>query len=224
MEFKFGIMFRNQQSLVLVLVLTMLSCQSGKDEQTKTYDLFNGKNLDGWVQLNGTAQFKVGDGMIIGSTVVGSPNSFLCTENEFGDFILELEVWVDPELNSGIQIRSHSYEDYNNGRVHGYQVEIDPSDRAWSGGIYDEGRRGWLYDLEDNEEARKAFLVNDWNHYKIEAIGSHIKTWINGVPAADLVDTVDASGFIGLQVHSHAKAGLEVKWRNIRIRDLDGGK
>jgi len=210
--------------MVLLLVPGMISCQSTQDDKNVYTDLFNGENLDGWVQKNGTARFRVEDGMIIGSTVAGSPNSFLCTEKEYGDFILELEVRVDPELNSGIQIRSHSLKEFNNGLVHGYQVEIDPSDRAWSGGIYDEGRRGWLDDLEDNEAARNAFKPDAWNQYRIEAIGPRIRTWVNGIPAADLTDTLDTKGFIGLQVHSHAKDGLEVRWRHIKIQDMGTGK
>jgi hypothetical protein len=206
---------------IAMALLILFSCRPERGENQDMVPIFNGKNLDGWVQKNGFAAYRVEDGMIVGATTTGSPNSFLCTEKEYGDFILELDVMVDPELNSGIQIRSHSLEELNNGRVHGYQVEIDPSDRAWSGGIYDEGRRGWLDDLEDNEPARKAFKRYDWNHYKIEAIGPRIRTWINGVPAADLVDSMDATGFIGLQVHSHAKEGLEVKWKNIKLQDLD---
>lgn len=123
-------------------------------------------------------------------------------------------------MNSGIQIRSNSYPYYMNGRVHGYQIEIDPSERAWSAGIYDEARRGWLNPLVDNPEAQKAFKQNDWNHYRIEAIGDTLQTWINGVPAANLIDDKTASGFIGLQVHSipkKNKAGTEIMWRNIKI-------
>jgi hypothetical protein len=123
-------------------------------------------------------------------------------------------------MNSGIQIRSNSIPEYQNGRVHGYQIEIDPSDRAWSAGIYDEGRRGWLNPLTENEAAQKAFKQNEWNHYRIEAIGDTLKTWINGVPAAHLVDDATATGFIALQVHSigeNQKAGTEIQWKNIRI-------
>ena len=123
-------------------------------------------------------------------------------------------------MNSGIQIRSNSLPHYRNGRVHGYQVEIDPSDRAWSGGIYDEARRGWLHTLENNPGGQKAFKQNDWNHYRIEAIGDTLKTWINGVPASHLVDEKTASGFIALQVHSinkDKKEGTEVQWRDIKI-------
>jgi len=151
---------------------------------------------------------------------LNTPNSFLCTEKDYADFILEFEVLVDTALNSGVQIRSHSFPEYNNGRVHGYQVEIDPSDRAWSGGIYDEARRGWLANLENNPEGRKAFKNNEWNKYRVEAIGNTIEVWINDVPTAEYTDTLnDPSGFIGLQVHSaNIDRPMQVKWRGIRIQ------
>lgn len=184
--------------------------------------LFNGKDLSGWVQRGGTAPYKVENGVIVGTTIANSPNSFLCTEKNYGDFILELELFVDTSMNSGVQFRSLSLPEYQNGRVHGYQMEIDPSKRAWSGGIYDEGRRGWLYTLESNPEGKKAFKNLQWNKYRIEAIGNNIKTWVNDIPTADIVDNVTASGFIALQVHSiNANrpwtVGTQVKWRNIRI-------
>jgi hypothetical protein len=189
--------------------------------QEKWTDLFNGRNLKGWTQLNGQARYEVKDGTIKGSTVLGSPNSFLCTVKDYADFILEFEVLVDPRLNSGVQIRSHSLKDYQNGRVHGYQVEIDPSDRGWSAGIYDESRRGWLNPLGDNPAAQVAFIRTGWNKYRVEAIGHTLRTWINGVPASNLTDDMDSTGFIGLQVHGigtdAAKAGISVQWRNIRI-------
>ena len=84
------------------------------------------------------------------------------TEQTYGDFILEFEVKCHPDLNSGVQFRSESKPDYNNGRVHGYQCEIDPSDRAWSGGLYDEARRGWLAPLTNNEAGRAAYKKDDW--------------------------------------------------------------
>lgn len=185
--------------------------------------LFDGKTLNGWEQKGGQAIYSVQDGQIVGKTVLATPNSFLCTKQFYSDFILELEFKVDPKLNSGIQIRSNSFPEYQNGRVHGYQIEIDPSDRAYSGGIYEEGRRGWLYTLKDNPDARKAFKAGQWNKYRIEAIGDAIKTWINEVPAAHLVDTRTRTGFIALQVHSirdnKDKEGIDVQWRNIRILD-----
>lgn len=210
-------------SKLIVLLLAMLSLSAGfmNDAGEENWlDLFDGKTLNGWIQRGGKALYHVEDGTIVGTTVPGTPNSFLCTEKVFSNFILELEVKVDTALNSGIQIRSNSFKEYRNGRVHGYQVEIDPSERAWSGGIYDEARRGWLYDLQNNEAARKAFKNGEWNHYRIEAIEDSIKTWINGIPAADLVDSMTATGFIALQVHSSRIEGVKVRWRNIRIQNL----
>ena len=162
------------------------------------------------------------DGAIVGTAVPNTPNSFLCTEKNYSNFILELQFKVDDGLNSGVQVRSQSLPSYHNGQVHGYQVEIDPSDRAWSGGIYDEGRRGWLFDLKNNEPARKAFKHNDWNEYRIECRGDSIKTWINGVPAADLKDSMTHSGFIALQVHNIGKGDkvLQVRFRNLRLKKL----
>ena len=183
--------------------------------------LFDGKTLTGWTQRGGKAVYKAEDGAIVGSSVPDTPNSFLCTERVFENFVLELEFKVDPRLNSGVQIRSHSTPTYRDGVVHGYQVEIDPSERAFSGGIYDESRRGWLYDLKSNEAARKAFKQNEWNTLRIVAAGDSIKTWLNGVPAADLADSMTHSGFIALQVHGTSeKEPMQVRWRNIRLQNV----
>ena len=187
-------------------------------------DLFDGTSLEGWQQRGGKATYRVEDGAIVGTSAPGTPNTFLCTEENWDDFELELEFKVDPELNSGVQIRSNSIPEFHNGRVHGYQVEIDPSDRGWTGGIYDEGRRGWLSPLTGNTAARYAFRQGEWNTFRIVAIGDSIRTFLNGVPAADLVDSKTAEGFIGLQVHSvgDERRPLEVRWRNIRLRPIEG--
>lgn len=182
--------------------------------------LFNGKNLKGWEQLNGKAKYYAENGEIVGETVLGSPNSFLCTKKSYGDFILEFDVLLEAPVNSGVQIRSESTKEYNNGRVHGYQVEIDPSDRGWTGGIYDEARRGWLYNLERNRKAKTSFKMGEWNHFRVEAIGTNINTWVNGVHCAALVDDMTPEGFIGLQVHNIGDKNLEgkkIRWKNIRI-------
>jgi len=185
-------------------------------------DLFDGKTLNGWTQRNGKAKYHVEDGCVVGTTVLGEPNSFMCTDVIYGDFVLEYEFLVHPNMNSGVQIRSNSYPERDNGRVHGYQVEIDPSDRAWTAGIYDEARRNWLNDLDKNPEAQKAFKQNEWNKIRVEAKGDTIKTWLNGVPAADLKDGMTARGFIALQVHSTKETEpMQIKWRNIRLQDLD---
>ena len=118
-------------------------------------DLFNGKDLKGWVKKNGNAEYKIVNNTIVGVSQLNTPNSFLCTEQIYGDFVLELDVKVEAGLNSGIQIRSISDPAVMAGKVHGYQVEIDPGDRAWSGGIFDEGRNGWLYPLSVNPKGQK---------------------------------------------------------------------
>ncbi len=217
---KLRLRFHNSFIVCLFVTSILLSCGDSKKDSTPWVNLFDGKTLNGWNQKGGNAKYEVVDGTIVGTTVHNTPNSFMTTDKMYGDFILELEYKVDPSMNSGIQIRSNSLPSYRNGRVHGYQVEIDPSERAWSGGIFDEARRGWLNPLGDNPQAQKAFKQNDWNHYRIEAIGDTIKTWVNGVPAAHLIDDKTDSGFIALQVHSIGKnktEGTQIVWRNIKI-------
>jgi len=188
--------------------------------QTEWEYLFNGEDLNNWTVINGSAEFNIEDGAIIGITKMNTPNTFLATNKAYGDFILEFEFMTDKDVNSGVQFRSLSDPDFQNGRVHGYQFEIDASERAWTGGIYDEARRGWLYDLTQYPEAKAAFKVGEWNTARIEAIGNSIRTWVNDVPCANILDDMTASGFIALQVHSIRDASQEGKiaaWRNIRI-------
>lgn len=184
-------------------------------------NLFNGKDFSGWKQLNGKAKYTVQNGEIVGTTVFNEPNSFLATEKDYGDFILEFDYKVDSTMNSGVQFRSESKEDYKNGRVHGYQFEIDPSKRGWTGGIYDEARRDWLYPLDLNPSAKTAFKQGQWNKVRIECIGNNIRTWVNGVPAAHVIDDMTPKGFIALQVHAIKKKedeGRQIRWRNLRIQ------
>jgi len=191
--------------------------------EPKWEPLFDGKSLDGWVQRGGSASYTVNDGVIVGETRPNTPNSFLCTKKRYTDFVLELEFRVDNELNSGIQVRSNSVLGYKKGVVHGYQCEIDPSERSYTGGIYDESRRGvFLADLAKNEAGRKALKRGDWNRYRIECRGDRMRTWVNGVPCADLRDDVTRTGFIGLQVHSvgNRQDPLKVEWRDIKIQDF----
>ena len=183
--------------------------------------LFNGKDLSGFIQLNGKAPFRVAEGMLIGKSVLDQPNSYMVTELDYGDFILEFDVMCDPVLNSGVQFRSESRPDYQHGRVHGYQCEIDPSERAWSGGVYDESRRGWLVTLQGHDLGQKAYHRDGWNRFRVEAFGDTIRVWLNGVNTAYLLDNTTTKGFIAFQVHGigkdTSKEGAEVKWRNIRI-------
>lgn len=183
--------------------------------------LFNGKDFSGWKQLNGKARYSIQGSEIVGTTVFGEPNSFMATEKDYGDFIFEFEFKVDSTMNSGVQFRSESRPDYRNGRVHGYQYEIDPSKRGWTGGIYDEARRDWLYALDLNPSAKTAYRAGQWNKARIECIGHQIRTWVNGIPAAYVIDSLSPKGFIALQVHSIGKKedeGREIRWRNLRIQ------
>ncbi len=195
--------------------------------------LFDGKTLDGWTVRGGKATYKVEDGAIVGTTVEGSPNTFLCTKKEYGDFELTFEVKCDPKLNSGVQVRSHAYAKDTPqpsnpkrirpaGDVYGPQVEIAADGNA--GRIWDEARHAKWHDPDPSEKVRKAYKPDAWNRFRIVAEGDRIRTWVNGVPVADIrVEEKEyASGFIGLQVHS-IKPGTgpyQVRWRNIRIREL----
>ncbi|MGE5349522.1 MAG: DUF1080 domain-containing protein [Actinomycetota bacterium] len=209
-----------KQKLLLSAFALALTIHFTGCSRSDWHDLFNGTDFSGFIQKGGQAQFIVENGVMVGISTPDTPNSFMCTSEEYSDFILEFEVKVDTLLNSGVQIRSHSRDNAGRELVYGYQVEIDPTDRGWSGGIYDEARRGWLYPVTPNNQAAvKSFDRHRWNSYRVEAIGSRIRTWVNGTPVADLVDDADTSGFIGFQVHSVADelAGTRVMWKNIRI-------
>nr|WP_299340601.1 DUF1080 domain-containing protein [Allomuricauda sp.] len=205
---------------LLFLGLFLTGCTETKKDNAPWVSLFDGGTLKGWERMGGEAPYSIRDGAIVGTTTHNTANTFLTTTKMYDDFIFEVTFKVDTTMNSGIQIRSNSFEYYRDGRVHGYQVEIDPSDRAWSGGIYDESRRGWLNPMTENTQAQKAFKKNEWNHYRIEAIGDTIKTWVNDIPASHLIDDKTASGFIALQVHSikeDMEEGTEIMWKDIKI-------
>ncbi len=209
-------------------------------------ELYNGKDLTGWVQRGGKAKYTAEGDMIVGSTVLKTPNSFLCTEKLYANFILELEFKVSPVLNSGVQIRSECFETEKTvtaagktikipaGRVHGYQVEIDmdpAKKRWWSAGIYDEGRRAWLYPgslggegKAFTEQGARTSNPDGWNTFRIEARGDSIKTWLNNELRASITDHMTPQGFIALQVHGVANRpemeNLKVCWRKIRLKEL----
>jgi hypothetical protein len=203
------------------IAFALLALLTAQDEGWVS--LFDGKSLDGWEPQNGTATYRVEDGCIVGKTTEGSPNSFLATKKAYGDFELKFEVKVDDALNSGVQIRSASKPDYRNGVVHGPQVEISIDGNA--GFIFGESTKfGWLSENRTDEMARAAFKKGEWNRYRVLAEGKSIKTWVNDVPVADLVDekTGMISGFIGLQVHGIKKGTgpYEVRWRNLSVREI----
>ena len=206
-----------KKTLILLATLFLIGLQSAGAQEWE--NLFNGKNLKGWKQVTGTAQYKAQDGVLVGTATASKVNSFLATTKNYGDFILEFD-FLTEGINSGVQIRSH--KDKERGLVYGYQFEIDPSPRAWSGGLYDEARRLWLYRMTENEPARKAYREG-WNSARIEAVGNSIRTWVNGIPCTNLLDGADKDGFIALQVHVVDKAheGARIMWKNIRILTKD---
>jgi len=229
----------------VVTMMALLTCACGTlaQREAKWVTLFDGKTLDGWTQLNGTATYKVKNGTIVGRTAEGSPNSFLCTNKHYGNFELEFEVKCDTGLNSGVQIRSlqktaqtgepkgrKSKRDQD-GRVFGPQVEIEASP-GQAGYVYGEATGlGWLSpaprskDPEVNQHS--IFKNGQWNQFRVIADGPRFQTFINGTKVADLVHEemykTHPRGFIGLQVHGIGKdkGPFQVAWRNIRIRELD---
>jgi hypothetical protein len=223
-------MYRKGAGVFLgLLVLLCVGCATaGKDNGW--IDLFDGKTLNGWIQKNGTATYRVENGTILGQTTKGSPNAFLCSEREFGDFELTFDVKLrNAELNSGVQIRSQTKApsgDEKFGRVNGPQVEIAAGNETGSdsGYIYGEACGSWM-SPDDKRVFHKAFKPTEWNSYRVVAKGARIQTWINGQQIEDLVDEAKLAshpkGFIGLQVHGVGDKGpFEVAWRNIKIKPL----
>ena len=231
--------------LAICSALVLAACHSVSVSEQRWERPFADGSFEEWIQRGGNGRFFMEEDVLVGETVKETPNSFLCSPRSYSDFELEFEVLVDESLNSGVQIRSESRPDYKDGRVHGYQVEIDPSQkphrpskgrptnrmadgspappeapRSWSGGIYDEGRRGWLQPLTHNPEGRAAFKPGQWNQFRVKAVGNTIKTWVNDVPCSDLEDDMTTEGFIAFQVHSSRTEGLQVRWRNVRVREL----
>ena len=234
---------KNKIQIFASLLLSAFLCSTSWGQDGNWIDLFDGESLEGWSIHSGFAKYKVEDGAIVGNAVKGSPNTFLCTDQEYGDFILEFEVFLkDNELNSGVQFRSKIAPEnltlwlrndegdtypklIPKDRVYGYQVEIASAEVGASGGIYDEARRAMIRDwwIEKGSEKSKAFKDGEWNNYRIECKGQSIKTWVNGIMTAEIKDAMTSSGIIGLQVHDvgNDATPYEVRWRNIRIQVLD---
>ena len=209
---------------IACLAVLSLFTMAAQAQNGNWKNLFNGKDLSGWKAIAGKATFEVKDGVIEGTAVHGTGNTFLVSEEMYTDFILEVDLKINHiSSNSGIMARGQFDPAARNGEglVFGYQIEADPTPRAWSGGVYDEARRGWFYTLDLNPTAKTAFKMGEWNTYRIEAIGNTIKTWVNGQEVAYFVDDMDAKGFIGLQVHSIQKKedeGRKTYFRNVRIQ------
>ena len=225
-----------QKYSLFILFTSLASGLLAKHHGVEMTPIFDVKTLDGWTQLNGTADYRVEKGAIIGKTKEGSPNSFLCSDKLYGDFELQFQVkLINNELNSGVQIRSQCKELTNKekargdkfGRVNGPQVEIEATKEngAESGYVYGEALGGWMTPKSDLTP-HKHFKNGEWNQYRIIAKGPRIQTWVNGNQVSNLTDKEKhkshPKGFIGLQVHSIKKGSgpYEVAWKNIKIKEL----
>lgn len=237
-------------SVLLIVVITM-AFQNKPGKQGEWQNLFDGKTLKGWKIITqnfknqkGKPDFHVENNMIVCNTTLDNGGGYLVTEKSYSNFIIEFDVKCDTSLNSGLQFRSHVWEKDTTtiyeagiangktrqitskrraGEVWGYQIEIDPSKRAWSGGLYEQGYRGWIVTLAGKEAARKAFKPLDWNHFKVIVNGNKIQSWVNNVLAADTTDNMSSSGYIGLQMHPAEAAWQNNKksmWKNIKIQEL----
>lgn len=213
--------------LVLGVILILSAASSIAAAEEGFVSLFNGKDLTGWTVKGGFAAYNVENGVIVGRCAPGKPgNTFLCTEKEYANFVLKLEFRFVVMGNSGVQFRSHARPVTEGERVFGYQCEI--ADRVAIGQIYDEARRGWAYSSRYRDLKRpddwfapdsvRAYRKNEWNTVEIQCVGPSIRTWINGIPCANLIDAVTEAGFIGLQVHAGGAGTLE--WRSLEIMEL----
>jgi hypothetical protein len=183
--------------------------------------LFDGQTLAGW-----SKPYDWGEAWVEGGEIRlrADRKFFIVTDARYADFVFEGELILpDTISNSGIQFRSRVEPN----RVYGYQAEADPKARRWSGGLYDEDRRGWLNPVNGDDASAtafregpgRAFHPTDWNHYRIEARGDSLKIWVNGTLTTAYEDTTDREGVIGLQ--HHGEAGKIYRFRNLRIRTLN---
>jgi hypothetical protein len=205
-------------AVAVAAILSSLAFQAGAQEWS---DLFDGKTFEGWTNPYDHGEATVVDGEI---HLKAEKKFFMVTEKTYSDFIFEADILLpEGKANSGFMFRCHVKPN----KVWGYQAEVDGSDRAWSGGLYDEGRRKWLHPLKPNdsesadefrERTKGSFNRHDWNTYRIHAEGTHLRIWVNGVLCTDYTDDMDAEGYIGIQ--HHGEEGQIYKFRNIRIKEL----
>lgn len=225
---------------IILILIIFTNCNNN------TLKIFNGSNLNGWLNYGG-GKFYVENNCIVAEAITGLPNTFLHTKKKYQNFELQFDVKLDTVLNSGVQIRSNIYQndtetvrwggrfdqegqkDLKNiirkaGTFWGYQIEIDPTSRAWSGAIYEEAGRGFLHTPGINQKVKSAFKPLEWNHYKIRVKDNHIQSWVNGVIIGDVYDDMTDDGYIALQLHSIGKnkirANKKIRWKNLSLKEL----
>jgi len=216
----------NSVTRLLLLLATTLAAFAAEPPWRA---LFNGRDLTGWkiVGVAPKAFTAVEDGAMIGHMVRGTPeHTFFCTEEKFGDFILEVDCFQTGGFNTGILFRCVDTPADAKVRLHGYQMKVDPSPtRQWTGGIFDDYGKNWLWlqTLKDNDRGRTAYKFNEWARFRIEALGREIKVWVNGIPTAHLLHDKYTRGPIAFKIHSFGANGNPaeeknlIRFRNIRI-------
>jgi hypothetical protein len=214
---------------VLILAGLFLNSMAGdKPAKAPWKTIFNGKDFTNWKMVGSTGHAEVKDSAFwCHMTANTTEHTFVTTKEKYGDFILEMDVNTDPGYNTGILLRcvdKPSGCDTCKVSLYGYQVKIDPSPtRCWTGGVFDDFGASWhwLYDLSKDERARKAYQIGGWNHFRIEAIGTSVKVWVNGIPATNMINPKYSNGYIAIKIHSLKNLPEQEKmigrFKNIRI-------
>lgn len=228
------------------LIMGNASCSNtSSDPSLNTETTLLSDSLDHWHNV-----YDYGEAALSGDEIhlISTGNWFFLTKKAYSDFELEAEVLmpdVQEYSNSGFIFRAKVGEHDTKGNfAYGYQAEVDPSDRKWSGGLYDQGTpRKWLHPLHDTRSApdedfkknhtfpwdeikANAYKHLAWNHYRIRAVGPEIKIWVNGVLTTHVIDTKTSEGFIGIQHHGSKSYGdtgdtkNTVRFRNIKVTEL----
>jgi len=188
-------------------------------------NMLDGKDFQNWKVINDEDNVWIEDGAILAHPVANTTEStYLCTKKIFDDFIFESEAIIEGSLHSNFIIRGiEKNNEHAKVYLSGYQVKIDPTERRWTGGIFDalDKKIVWYYPLTESEEARSAFKFKEWNKYRIEAIGDSIKVWVNDIATCNLVHNRYTKGCIGIKVHSIGNfPQLEkvfMRFKNLRI-------
>lgn len=216
------------KTLKITLFLTILTLSfSPTNAQENWKTLFNGTDFSGWKRVGDNAPFTIADSAIVLHQKANTTeHSFLRTEKKYKDFILQMTCKRDPQFYYGILFRAIDALDTAHVRLYGYQVKIDhDKNRRWTGGIFDDFGTTWrwLSTLEGNETAKSALKnAGEWDTWRIEAVGNHLKVWLNGVAVAHVQNDKYKEGYIALKIHFLGNKPENEKYaasiKNIRIQ------